>query len=67
MSPAWIMIGARITKLMNAPSRHAGGHRDAHQAADAEHRGVERQAQPELPDVGAEDRRYHKFALAAAA
>ena len=21
MSPAWIMIGARITKLMNAPSR----------------------------------------------
>ncbi len=35
----------------------AGRHRDAHEAADAEHRHVEREAQPELADVGAEDRR----------
>jgi hypothetical protein len=40
---------------MKAPSRHAGGHADAHQAADAQHGGVEGGAQAELADVGAED------------
>ena len=35
----------------------AGRDRDAHEAADAEHRRVEREAQPQLADVGAEDRR----------
>jgi hypothetical protein len=55
---AWIMIGARTTKLMNAPMQHARRHRDSHEAADAPHREVEREAQAQLLHVGAEDAQH---------
>jgi hypothetical protein len=38
-------------------------HADAHQPADAQHRGVEREAQAELAHIGAEDRGVHSAYL----
>ena len=63
ISPSEIMIGTTTTKLSSAPSSRLDASADAHEAAGADHREVERRRQRELADVHARELRQRRDAL----